>query len=152
MTLRTTDLNDPAHPGHSNHVISSNGRYARRVWVPDTPILESVQNELLNIAQSHAHEQCGFIDSQWEVWKIPNIHKSPMRNFYMDREDVEFILSNIYEDREERVIAIWHTHPNDVVWPSPRDIRGWPNPALRWRYLIVTNEHVCEWELTNEQP
>ena len=146
------DLNDPAHPGHSNHVISCDGKYARRVWVPDVPLLESVKSELLDIAESHMFECCGFIDSRWDVWKIPNTHKSPMRNYYMDQEDAEPVLTYIYQDIEETVIAIWHTHPNGAVWPSPRDIRGWPNLALGWRYLIVTPNEICEWELTNERP
>lgn len=141
------NLNDPAHRGHSNHLISTDGRTARRVWVPDLPILETVKNELIQICQSHANERCGFIDSYWDIHDIPNIHEEPRHNFYMSDDGTAQVLKKIYEEYEEHVIAMWHTHPNNVPWPSPRDLRGWPNPELGWRYLIVTNDDVLEWEL-----
>lgn len=142
------DLNDPAHRGHSNHVITTNGIEAKRIWVPEVPILESVVNELILLAQTHIFECCGFIDSNWEVWKIPNSHEEPTHNYYMSPEDAGPILTDIYEEQQNTVIAQFHTHPNGVPWPSPRDIRGWPNPDLEWRYLIATPKEVLEWELS----
>ena len=144
---RTPDVDNPAHPAHRNHLISTKGRKASRIWLPDTPILESVEHELIDICNNHMRERCGFITSEWEVVEVDNSHKEPYRNFYMDDADAENALYYIYETRKESVIAIWHTHPNDVVWPSPRDLRGWPNPDLGWRYLIVTNKEVIEWGL-----
>jgi proteasome lid subunit RPN8/RPN11 len=143
---------DVSSPEHSNHVISTNGKYAERIWFPEVPIIESVQSELLGICQSHMRERCGFISSEWEVHEVPNVHKESYRNFYMDDGCAKETLEFIYENREEHVIAIWHTHPNNVTWPSPRDIRGWPDQRLGWRYLIVTNLEITEWKLTNEQP
>lgn len=141
------DLNDPAHPGHSNHLIATDGKIPVRVWAPDIPILESVKNELLTIAQTFCEEKCGFIDSEWTVHKVFNSHEEPHRNFYMSEADTVPVLDHIYTVRQEHVIAQWHTHPNDVVWPSPRDIIGWPHLGLGWRYLIVTQNEIIEWEL-----
>lgn len=94
-------------------------------------------------------ERCGFITTEWEILEVDNVHQEPYRNFYMDDEDTKHALEYIYEMREESVVAIWHTHPNNVVWPSPRDLCGWPNPGLKWRYLVVTNNEVVEWELND---
>jgi len=143
-------INNPAHPGHTNHLISTNGWKAGRVWHHPEPMLESVRHELITVAQSFRKERCGVIDSEWNVWNINNSHEEPFRNFYISEEDSEEIFRTIYEKRENQVIAVWHTHPNDVPWPSPRDIRGWPNPKLGWRYFIATNDDVFEWELVQE--
>jgi len=141
------DPTNPAHPAHRNHLISTRGRTAQRVWHPSVPILESVQNELLSICQSHAKERCGFISSRWDVHQIENVHQAPYHNFFMDETEVIEAIDQIYNVQEEHIIAIWHTHPNDVVWPSPRDLAGWPRKELNWRYLIVTNKEVLEWQL-----
>ena len=146
---RISDETNPAHPAHSNHLISTKGRKAERVWFPESPLLESVQHELINICNDHMRERCGFVTDEWEVVEVENSHEEPHRNFYMDDDDAKDALHYIYEKRKDSVIAIWHTHPNDVVWPSPRDLRGWPNPNLGRRYFIVTNKEVVEWELSD---
>lgn len=147
MNTVSVDLNNPAHPGHRNQMISTKGRKASRVWFPDTPIIESVQEELIGICEEYMKERCGFITEEWEVIQVENSHAEPYRNFYMNDDDAKDALEYIYEKRNSHVIAIWHTHPNGVIWPSPRDLCGWPNPALNWRYLVVTHKEVAEWEL-----
>lgn len=144
------DLSDPAHPSHSNHLISTNGKRARRVWHHDTPLFESTINRLLLDWNREVVEQCGFIDAEQELWYIPNVHEYPRMNFLMDTEVTTKILENIYERESQAVIGIFHTHPNGVPWPSPRDIVGWPNPRLNWRYFIVTGKEVVEWELVDD--
>jgi len=142
------DLNNPAHPGHCNQMIATNGIMPVRIWHHPEPMLESVRNELVNECQTHHKERCGLIDAEWNVWNVPNCHDRPYRNYLMADEDVYPILDTIYEKRESHIIAVWHTHPNNVPWPSPRDIVGWPNAQLKWRYFIVTNDEVIEWGLT----
>ena len=139
----------PSHPSHRDHVISTGGLIAERIWYPDVPILESVKNELLDKWTTSHKELCGFIDSDWNIHEVTNVHEYPARNFYMHEDHARITIQNIYEVNEDRIIAVWHTHPNDVVWPSPRDIAGWPNPALGWRYLIVTSNDLYEWELSS---
>lgn len=142
------DLNNPAHPGHSNQLIPTNGLKPSRVWYHQEPMLESIRNKLIDECQLHRTERCGLITAGWDIWKVPNCHEAPYKNYLMCDEDVFPILHEIYEIRETYITAIWHTHPTNVPWPSPRDIVGWPRLDLKWRYFIVTNNEVLEWELT----
>jgi proteasome lid subunit RPN8/RPN11 len=145
------DLNNPAHPGHSNHLISTRGKRAQRVWHHESPLYESTVEQLLLDWNREVTEQCGFIDSEQELWYVENAHEKPRSNFLMDNAYAEESLNQIYnESRGRTVLGIFHTHPNNVPWPSPRDIVGWPNPRLKWRYFIVTSGEVLEWELTND--
>lgn len=144
------DLNNPAHPSHSNHLIPTHGRKAKRIWHHETPLFESTKNQLLLDWNREVIEQCGFIDSEQEIWYIPNVHEKPRANFLMDNQVATRVLENIYELDRRQVLGIFHTHPNNVPWPSPRDIVGWPNPKLKWRYFIVIDSEVVEWELSDD--
>lgn len=141
---------DPAHPSHSNHVIPTHGKKARRVWYPEAPLFESTVQNLLLDWNRDIEEQCGFIDSEQDIWYINNLHDKPRANFLMDSTQTVNTLEYIYEKLNRTVLGIFHTHPNNVTWPSPRDIVGWPNPHLKWRYFIVTNRDVLEWELVDD--
>lgn len=92
-------------------------------------------------------ERCGFIDEEQNIHRVDNIHRNPHSNFYMDEDDAEQTINSIYEIYQSNIIGIYHTHPNGYPWPSPRDIAGWPNPALNWRYFLVTRGQVTEWQL-----
>ena len=140
-------VDDPAHPAHTNHVISTQGKRAERIWFPDTPLFESTGSELMEICNDSKNECCGFIDDDQNVWLIPNVHEEPSHNFYMEEKGVTRVLEHIYNVMDSTIIGIFHTHPNNVPWPSPRDIRGWPDPKLKWRYFVVTNSEVYEWGL-----
>jgi proteasome lid subunit RPN8/RPN11 len=142
---RTTDLNDPAHPSHRNHLIPTNGRTARRIWT--NPIDEEIRELLLAGCRSSDKERCGFVTEDQDIWYIDNIHDEPYNNFLMDSDDVEKVVTEIYDIRQTKIFAMFHTHPNGVPWPSPRDLVGWPNPDLKWRYWIVTKTEVIEWQL-----
>lgn len=144
------DLNNPAHPSHSNHCISTKGYRAQRVWNHKEPLKEITIDDLIKDWLEEPVEQCGFIDSKHEIWYVKNIHKNPINNFLMDSKETVKILKEIYSIEKNKVLGIFHTHPNNVPWPSPRDIVGWPNPQLNWRYFIVTQKEVIEWELTRD--
>jgi len=144
------DLNNPAHPSHSNHVIPTYGKKAQRVWFTKTPLLEETQKNLLMDWNRGVTEQCGFIDSAQDVWYINNLHNNPRMNFLMDNVQAANTLEKIYNKLNRTVLGIFHTHPNNVPWPSPRDIVGWPNPRLKWRYFIVTSKDIIEWELVDD--
>lgn len=137
----------PADPAHDNYLISTNGVKAQRIWHHDSPLFESTVEELLREWNYEVTEQCGFIDSEQDIWLMVNIHNSPRANFRMDDAQVNNTLHEIYVKRKREVLGVFHTHPNNVTWPSPRDIVGWPNPKLGWRYFIVTKHEVLEWEL-----
>ena len=120
------------------------------MWHHESPLFESTTNQLLLDWHRESYEQCGFIDSQQELWYVPNVHDYPSENFLMEEKECERIFEHIYEKNNDTIIGIFHTHPNNVTWPSPRDIVGWPNPKLNWRYFIVTGAEVLEWELFDD--
>lgn len=139
------DLNDPANPGHRNQMISTKGRRVERVW--HLPLDKQIQDLLTAGCLNSNKERCGFITDDEDIFYVDNVHEEPRHNFLMCPFDFETVVSEIYDIRLTRIIGIFHTHPNNVVWPSPRDLVGWPNPELKWRYWIVTNDQVIEWEL-----
>lgn len=144
---RTTNLNDPAHPSNCNQYIPTNGRKAERVW--GSTLDKQVCDLLTAGCISSNKERCGFVTSDEDIFYVNNVHAEPRHNFLMDPEDFAEVVSEIYDIRQTRILGIFHTHPNDVPWPTPRDLVGWPNPELRWRYWIVTNTEVIEWELVS---
>lgn len=150
VDLKQMDLNNPAHPGHSNYLISTNGLKAARIWHHAQPMLKSVREELFDVFHKFNYERCGFLDNDWNVWNVPNAHLSPQRNYFICDEDAIPVFHEIYEIHNNHIIAIWHTHPNNAPWPSPRDIVGWPNLALGWRYFIVTGKEISEWQLVQD--
>lgn len=140
----------PSDPSHSEHCISTNGYRAQRVWNHPNPLNEITVDDLIKDWEEEDTEQCGFIDSKHDIWYIPNIHDKPRSNFLMEEKETFKILQKIYNVDQNKVLGIFHTHPNNVPWPSPRDIVGWPNPKLKWRYFIVTQNQVIEWELVRD--
>jgi proteasome lid subunit RPN8/RPN11 len=134
-------------PNDCTQLISTNGRKAERIWHPDTPLFESTTSQLLEIADLYSHERCGFLDSEQNIYQITNVHKHPRMNFFMEEREVEDVVTEIYQIKQDSILGIFHTHPNGFPWPSPRDIVGWPNPKLGWRYFLVTPSDVSEWEL-----
>ena len=150
MELIDVDLNNPAHPGHSNYLISSKGRTAEPVFYPGIPLPESVRDELLDELFMKPTEHCGFITIEFEVIPVTNCHENPRDNFYMSDEDTTTVLIDIYQKKHTEVLGIYHTHVNGYPWPSPRDLVGWPNPELGWRYFLVTRGDVTEWRLCSD--
>lgn len=145
------DISNPAHPGHSNYLISTNGILAEQVYHPDVPLFESTVSELLNQLDGRYNERCGFItNDDQEVVVIDNVHENPRNNFYMDEDSAEDAIEYIYNKTGRTILGIWHTHPNGYAWPSPRDIRGWPRKELQWRYFLVSRGVVTEWRLVGD--
>ena len=148
--MTVTDLNNPAHLGHSNYLISTHGKRAERIYHPDVPLFESTVSDLLIELESHYMERCGFIDHEQNIHQVPNVHHNPHANFYMDEEDGKRTVDKIYDVCQSHIMGIYHTHPNGYPWPTPRDIAGWPNPQLNWRYFLVTRGEVTEWRLVDD--
>jgi proteasome lid subunit RPN8/RPN11 len=144
---RQLPLTDPANPSHCTHAIDSQGRTAIRIWRPKIPLPVAIQDRLKELAQTYRNERCGFITSNWLVREVQNSHLHPRNNYYFDPDQTEQALRQIYEAWGTTVLGQFHTHPNGVPWPSPRDLVGWPNPLLGWRYWIATPSEVVEWQL-----
>lgn len=143
------DLNNPAHPGHSNYLIPTGGKRAEQVFYHDTPLFESTITELIDHLEGHHMERSGLLDEDQNIVLIPNIHSDPHNNFYWDNDAAIEALDSIYE-KGHHVLGIWHTHPNGYPWPTPRDIAGWPDLRLNWRYFLVTRGEVTEWKLVQD--
>lgn len=145
-----TDVDNPAHPGHSNYLISTDGWRAEPIEYPCEPLFESTISHLLEELDGHYKERCGFITKEQEIVRVENAHFDPHNNFYMDEEDATQAISYIYDESLDEIMGIWHTHPNGYPWPSPRDIVGWPKKDLGWRYFLVTRGCVTEWRLVRD--
>lgn len=150
MEVKDVDLNNPAHPGHSEYLISSNGRKAEQIFFHEIPLPEKVRSELLSECFNYSLEHCGFITIEFDLVRVHNSHQVPQRNFYMDEADAGHAIDEIYQHQKSEILGVWHTHPNGYPWPTPRDLRGWPNPALNWRYFLVTRGDVTEWRLVDD--
>ena len=109
------------------------------------PLDEQLQHSMIMGCRANGDEVCGFITDDEDILYVPNTHREPHRNFHMAIEDIQEALDIICKINHNSVIGVFHTHPNNVPWPTPIDIRGWPNPDLLWRYWIATNHEVIEW-------
>lgn len=141
----------PDSPAHDDYLIDTNGWRGERIWTPEVPILESVKKDLTGLCRRKTEEQCGFISSSWEIVAVNNVHEEPTHNFWMDTADAQASINYIIEERQDDIIAVWHTHPNNWPWPTPRDICGWPDrDVVDWRYFVVTGHDVIEWTLVRD--
>lgn len=93
---------------------------------------------------AYPNEICGFVMSSEDPQTGPyivscrNIHRNPTHYFEVDHED----LAAVYED-EERIIGMYHSHPNGPEGPSGADRKYAPESGIR--YFIVTRTHVHEY-------
>lgn len=149
MKVLDVDTDNPAHRAHSNYLIPTNG-YRAECIESDLPLHESTISKLLEELEGHYKERCGIITTENNIVYVPNSHEDPHSNFYMDADDGADALNYIRDDLQENILGIWHTHPNGYPWPTPRDICGWPNLSLGWRYFLVTRGAVSEWVLVHD--
>jgi proteasome lid subunit RPN8/RPN11 len=137
---------DPSSPSATEHLINTGGRRAERVREPNLPA--RLTAGLIEACSEFPQiEICGFIDNEFDFWLAPNVHEEPTHNFLMELDHTRNILNNIYNELHLEVMGIFHSHPNNRPWPSPRDVVGWPNPQLNWRYFLVLKDDVTEWRL-----
>jgi proteasome lid subunit RPN8/RPN11 len=148
--VNRTKLTGIASPSHGNHLIPVGDRQVEHIFYPDKPLSESTKRRLIEDCQKSRLELCGLLDKYERIYYIENVHEIAESNFFFDEEEYKIAVDECFENcegAEDSILGIWHTHPTNIPWPSPRDIRGWPNPDLRWRYWIVTNREVLEWRL-----
>ena len=134
-----------ASPNATNQLISSPSNKPERVWVTANFMPSGVKHALMSACAGSSDEICGLIDDRWELYYIANIHNEPTHNFLMDTEEgVEVLRTIAY--KKAKVLGIFHSHPNNIPWPTPRDLVGWP-VDVDWRYFIVNPGRVIEWAL-----
>ncbi|AHZ95372.1 major capsid protein [Mycobacterium phage Damien] len=151
MNIRTVSPESPFHPAHRDHSISLGGRRVERVDDPKLQLCDFVRKQLLAIATKSKNEVCGLISvgddaTSQQIDFVTNVHEFPRDNFYFDQDEFRQLIADLCRN-DRRIIGMFHSHPNGVPWPSPRDIVGWPNPGLRWRYWVITPTDVIEWRL-----
>lgn len=153
--MQRVTLSDPAHPENGNNYISVGNRSVSRINSTGM-MTDEVSKRLILDCHTSSSERCGFILDNGEIHYITNVHAYPKSNFFMDEDEVVEFLEYLQGENnvskpEKNIVGVFHTHPNNTPWPSPRDIVGWPNPELKFRYWIVTNFEVIEWALV-ERP
>jgi proteasome lid subunit RPN8/RPN11 len=139
-----------ASPSHGNHLIPIGDKTVEPIFYPEDPLSPATRNRLILDCHTSKDELCGLLDIQQGIYYIENTHEIAESNFFFDKEEYEIAVNEIFENNpghDEPILGVWHTHPTNIPWPSPRDIRGWPAPALKWRYFIITNREVLEWRL-----
>jgi proteasome lid subunit RPN8/RPN11 len=136
----------PSDPQHADQLISTHGLRARRVEKHPIPLTLTTKNDLVSMCRRNREEICGFLTLKQEIFLVKNSHAEPRYNFHMCVEDGQKIVDEIYNVHNSQIMGIFHTHPNNYPWPSPRDLVGWPSAILHWRYWIATRHEVIEWE------
>lgn len=128
-----------------NYLTTPSTNKVARVDHPREPLDDETISHMVSGCRANRDEVCGFITLNGDIVYVPNSHKEPHMNFYMAIEDIQEALNEICNVKYDTVFGVFHTHPNNVPWPTPIDINGWPNPDLEWRYWIATHHEVIEW-------
>ena len=109
------------------------------------PLDPEIQSHLIAACKANKDEVCGFVTDDENIVYVPNSHLEPHYNFFMNNEDISAALDIVNKVYSGNIIGIFHTHHNNIPWPTPEDIAGWPQRTLPWRYWIATNYEVIEW-------
>jgi proteasome lid subunit RPN8/RPN11 len=136
----------PSDPTHSDHLIATGGLRARRVENAFPKLSLGTRHDLILLCQRNREEICGFLTDKEEIFLVKNSHAEPRYNYHMSIEDGQKVVDEIYQLRKSKIMGIFHTHPNNQPWPSPRDLVGWPKRQLGWRYWIATHKELIEWQ------
>lgn len=103
---------------------------------------ESVRAEIIAHARDHTpRECCGIIagrDGQvTEVHRLTNV--APGNTRYLFNDEEFFKLYWELENRGESLLAVYHSHPATVAYPSKTDVEFafWPEAV----YVICSLEH-----------
>lgn len=108
-------------------------------------ISKSVYDEMMSYSEAGLpYEVCGLLSGKQSIattlWKIKNESKHVHR-FYMSKESIEKAVTDM-EERGERLLGIFHSHPTSHAYPSQLDIRS--NPYSQLPYLIVSLKGIRE--------
>ncbi|MEW9672152.1 M67 family metallopeptidase [Ammoniphilus sp. 3BR4] len=102
-------------------------------------IEHNVWNEMIAHCQSERPlEACGLLSGSGgnaeTIWMMENVENSPT-SFAMDMEQIRRVFQQI-EEKGERLVGIYHSHPTAPPVPSSRDIEfaNYPETA----YIIVS--------------
>ncbi|BDG60811.1 M67 family metallopeptidase [Caldinitratiruptor microaerophilus] len=92
--------------------------------------LLAIPRRLYDLVLAHClaerpHEAVGFLTGRQGVVRravaVRNAHPDPVRRFRVDPVDALVALRPV-EAGDEEWIALYHSHPDSVAYPSPRDL------------------------------
>lgn len=70
-------------------------------------------------------EACGIMTGQGgqvkRLYVLANVDPEPTRRFRLDPADLHQALAEVRNGRDE-FLAVWHSHPESIAYPSPRDL------------------------------
>ena len=128
-------------------------------------IPRNLVNQLLQHAQQNEGcEICGFIsckqDNPVRVYPVRNIAATPACRYMMDPAD-QINAMRLMRERNEKLFAIYHSHPASPAIPSAIDVKeaGYPDAlyliislntkgVLEMRGFRIAGDDVKELELT----
>lgn len=85
-------------------------------------------------SNSPTREICGVLTEDLQLMPVANVAKDNQQ-FIMDKREFFKILNKLREENR-RVLAIYHSHPNNDPTPSQADIDS--SRRTGYNYLIVT--------------
>lgn len=105
---------------------------------------EDAVKQLMVVAGNSEEEQCGFVLDDGAILHVENQSDRPDRSFLMDVED-QTAIAYEYQDR---IKAIWHTHPSGKPYLSKTDEQGIEHlyrVGCPWGYVVATTWSVREY-------
>ncbi len=116
--------------------------------LPEIKIPRKITNQLLHLAQiSPTTEVCGLIGSQQgkprSCYPIDNIAEQPQQQFLLDPKQQIAAMTKIRE-RNEDLLAIYHSHPTSPAEPSQIDIDMASYPDALYFIISLNTKGVLE--------
>jgi len=116
--------------------------------LPEIKISRKITNQLLHLAQiSPATEVCGLIGSQQgrpsSCYPIDNIADQPQQQFLLDPQQQIAAMTKMRE-RNENLLAIYHSHPTSPAEPSKIDIEMAAYPDALTFIISLNTKGVLE--------
>ncbi len=121
-----------------------------RTTLPEQAITlpRSLVNQLLTQAQQSPDEEiCGLVSSRngqpAKAYPITNVATAADRLFQMDPKGLIDAMRNMRE-RDEQLIAIYHSHPHSPARPSSTDIQQANYPGVYYLIISLDTKGVLE--------
>lgn len=105
-------------------------------------------NQLLGLAQRAPHEEiCGLISGRdgryLNAYPVPNIAGDRAHLFEMDPRG-QIAAMRAMRERDEQLMAIYHSHPDAPALPSRTDIAEHEYPDLLYLIISLNTQGVLE--------
>lgn len=96
----------------------------------DKRLLLQIPRRLYDLMVAHCRveaprEACGIMTGQAgqvrRLYVLHNVDPDPVRRFMIDPADLHGALAEVRSGRDW-FLALWHSHPESIAYPSPRDL------------------------------